>query len=671
VVANQKLNWRGTMKARVTIAAVVMVVWALVIQARLVHLQVFRYDELRAQADRQQSYRRELPGRRGEILDRNGRVLAYSVVTDTVYAVPGDISDRPGAVAGLCKALGCDSDARAQLTARLARNKDFVYVRRRVTPAQAKRVKELAIEGVGFLKEDERFYPNRELAAHVLGFVGTEHKGLGGIESTYDSLITGSAGSVRVQKDFTTHVEKQPTVGSALELTIDERIQHLTERELRRGVLENRAEAGTAIVMDPQTGEILAMANYPTFNPNSFASFPASQRRNRAVQDVYEPGSTFKIVTASAALEQGVVDPDDVIDVSGGKIVFGPGDVVRDTHDYKRLTFSDVIVKSSNVGAIKVAQRLGAERMTEYVRRFGFGRPASRQDFPSETGGIVWSAERLKDRALARVSIGYQVAVNALQVATAASSIANGGELVRPRMVRAVIRDGQRLVVPRAVINRTVPPRVASEMTAMMEGVVSDGTGTMAQIPGYTVAGKTGTATKWKDGQYIPTEHNASFVGFVPSRAPRFTIIVVIDAPKGPNGYYGGPVAAPVFKRIAEGALRYGRIPPTLNPAPPVVVQRGTGGAHEQPVSNVEAPPRRIAAVAAARRDGLFPDLSGLSAREAAGALARLGFAPRMLGSGLVVTQKPAAGTPLDGGARVTLWLDRQPLSDSPDGSAP
>jgi cell division protein FtsI (penicillin-binding protein 3) len=497
----------------------------------------------------------------------------------------------------------------------------------------------------------------------VLGYVGTEHGGLEGIEHTYDDLIKGSTGAMLVridarQSEFASHVEQAPTAGATIELTIDPYLQHVVERELRAGVLENRAASGTAIVQDPWTGEILALANYPTFNPNDWAVAPKTAQRNRAVQDIYEPGSTFKIVTASAALEQGVVRPDDMIDVSGGEISFGSS-VVRDTHDYRSLSFEDVIVKSSTVGAIKVALRLGADRLTEYIRRFGFGRPASPRDFPAETAGKVWDPALLKDRDLARVAIGYQVGVTPLQMATAVSSIANGGELMQPRVVRAVIRDDVRRVVPKTVVNRTVTPEVAAQLTTMMEAVVERGTATYARLPAFGVAGKTGTTTKWANGGYVTSEHIASFVGFVPSRKPVYTIAVVIDSPHGPNGYYGGPVSAPVFRRIAEAALRFGGVPPTFNAPPPLLISKRPLGSRQVPTSGPLLPPV-IVPVVAGGADGRIPDLTGLSARDAAGALSRLRMGARMFGAGLVVEQQPAPGTVIDPGGRVTLWLSRQ-----------
>ena len=408
--------------------------------------------------------------------------------------------------------------------------------------------------------------------------------------------------------------------------------------------------------MDPSSGQILAMANWPTFNPNVFQRASAEARRNRAIQDLYEPGSTFKIVTASAALQEHVVQPDDPIDVSAGLIRFGSRQI-DDDHRYGVLTFTDVIVKSSNVGTIKVGLKLGAERLDRYARRFGFGEPLS-PDFRGESPGIVWSPAHLDDSALASMCMGYQVAVTPLQMAAAASAVANGGELVEPRVVRAVIRDGRRLEVPRKVLDRAITPETAATLTTIMEQVVDHGTGTRAQVPGYHVAGKTGTSHKLVDGRYSNTDYNASFVGFVPSRRPALTIVVVIDSPRK-NGYYAATVAAPIFARVAEASLRHLGIPPTINPLPPVLVARAMEP--DVPVPQPVRMPAVLSRVAGpVAGHGLMPDLRGLSAREALRALAELGLGVRLVGDGLVADQEPAAGTPLDRGGSVTLRLERR-----------
>ena len=357
----------------------------------------------------------------------------------------------------------------------------FAFVERFVTPQAAARVAALDLEGVGFMKESRRYYPKKELAAQLLGYVGVDNGGLGGIEAAYDSVVRGRDGKVLVQIDARrrgfSSVERLPTAGGTLELTIDEQLQHIVERELRAGVTAHRADSGTAIVMDPHSGEILAMATYPAFNPNAFRSAPEHLRKNRAVTDLYEPGSTFKIVTASAAIQEGVVSPSDLIDVSAGMIKFPGRPPIEDVARYGVLTFADVIAKSSNVGAIKVGLRLGAERLGLYVNRFGFGKVTS-PDFPGESPGIVWDPSRLNDSALASVSMGYQVGVTPLQMAAAASAVANGGRLLQPRVVRAIVKDGVRTPIVPALVGRPITARTAAELTSIMEDVVARGTGT-------------------------------------------------------------------------------------------------------------------------------------------------------------------------------------------------
>jgi cell division protein FtsI (penicillin-binding protein 3) len=660
-VADQPaFNWRPRVVHRIGIAAMVLAVWAGAIEARLLYLQVISRDELAARAGQQQQQEVPAPAKRGEIFDRHGRLLAYSVDADSVYAVPTAIDHAARAAAALCGALDeCSSEFRAQLTERLGRQRAFAYVKRRVTPNEAARVADLGLDGVGFLKESKRFYPNRELAAHLLGYVGTENVGLHGLEAAYDKVVSGRQGMVLVQRDARrqafSRIERAPTSGASLELTIDESLQYIAERELAAGVAQTRAKAGAVVVMDPSTGEILALANVPTFNPNAFGQADDDERRNRAVQDLYEPGSTFKVVTASAAIEEKVVTPHELIDVSAGQIRFGRR-IIDDDHRYGVLSFTEVIVKSSNVGAIKVGLKLGPQRLGVYVNRFGFGRPSS-PDFPGESPGIVWDPSKLDDSALASVSMGYQVGVTPLQMVAAVSSIANGGTLFEPRVVRATLRDGVRAVNPPKAVRRTVTPHTAAVLTQMMEGVVADGTGKLARVPGFTVAGKTGTATKLVNGRYSHSDINGSFVGFVPSRAPALAIVVVMDSAQTNRGY-GGQVAAPVFRRIAEASLRYLGVAPTVNPAPPVIVARR----EDSPLAPVSASGdgRTVVALAANGADPeSLPDLSGLSAREAMRILAQLGITPRLRGAGAVVDQDPPPGAPLEPGTTCTLILER------------
>ena len=660
--------WRTTVKRRLVVGAVGLLAWSAAIEARLVYLQVARHADLSSRAERQQQRTVETAAKRGEILDRNGHVLAYSVDAESIYAVPTEIAQPDQAAAALCGVLDeCRARERQAIADRIRRGRAFAYVRRQVSPEEARRVAALTLDGIGFMKESRRFYPNRELAGHVLGYVGVDNKGLNGLEATYDTLIKGRPGTVLIHTDARrqafSRIERPPTAGATLELTIDQYLQHVAERELRAGVEENRASGGAALVMDPQSGEILALANWPSFNPNAYREASKEAQRNRAIQDLYEPGSTFKVVTASAAFEERVVNADDLIDVSAGRIRFGAR-IIDDDHRYGVLSFADVIVKSSNVGAIKVGLRLGPQRLGTYVERFGFGRRSS-PDFPGESRGIVWDPAKLTESALASVAMGYQVAVTPLQMAAAVSAIANGGELIEPRIVRAVIAGGQRTPVPRKVVRRTVSPRTAALLTDLMEQVVERGTGTRARIPGFTVAGKTGTAQKVVNGRYSTSDYNASFVGFVPSRQPAYVIVVVIDSPHGPNLYYGGSVAAPVFQRIAQAGLRLSGVPPSINPAPPVLVARQQD-TRERPASGPTTMPAIVTVNGGAIGTApLFPDLRGLPARDALRMLARLGMTARLLGTGMVVEQDPPPGSAIERGAASTLRLERHAEGDA------
>ena len=658
-------DWQHVLRGRLLVGLLAFGAWFLAIEARLLYLQVMNHEHLVELAERQQSRTITAHPQRGEIRDREGRVLAYSVDADTIYAVPTDIDDPAATAAALCNALDACGEARRQvLERRLGQQRAFAYVGRKVSPEAARRVAALDLDGVGFLKEDRRFYPNRELAGHLIGYVGIDNQGLGGIEATYDREISGRPGKVLIQIDARrralSRVERPPTPGATIELTIDKYLQHIAERELRAAVREHAADGGTVVMLDPHTGELLAVANEPSLNPNAFGAATAAALRNRAVQDVYEPGSAFKLVTTSAALQEGVARRDELFDVSAGVIRVG-GTNVYDMFTYGVLSLEDVIVKSSNVGTIEVGLRVGPERLSDYVRRFGFGRMLS-PDLPGESAGIVHRPEGLSDRAVASISMGYQVAVTPLQLAAAVGAVANGGELLEPRAVRAIIRDGRRTERPRRVIQQAIAPETAAELTGIMEAVVERGTARSARIPGYTVAGKTGTAEKLIDGRYSNVDHNATFVGFAPSRAPLFAMAVMIDTPRGAR-YTGGAVAAPVFKRVAEAALRSLAVPATINPGRPVLVQRAGAGPARPPAARSAALPARAAPAVAVLGQRVMPDLRGLSARQALEALGPLRLDVRLDGDGFVASHEPAPGATVDHGIVAALHLERRPRS--------
>jgi cell division protein FtsI (penicillin-binding protein 3) len=657
-------DWRATLKRRLIVAASVLGLWAGAIELRLAYLQTVMRADLQARAESQHHRTPPAPAKRGDLVDRRGNVLATSVDADSVYAVPSELKDPDLTVKRLCEALGdCVARERQRLLDRFTKQRAFAYVRRQISPEAAGRVAALDLDGIGFIKESRRFYPNTQLAAHVLGYVGIDSNGLGGIESAYDSQIRGKAGTVLVTTDARGHVfsrvERPPTAGSSIELTVDKYLQHIAERELRAGVAANRASGGSVVILDPSSGEILAMANEPTFNPNVFGESSEAARRNRAVQDLYEPGSTFKIVTASAAIEERVMPTTALIDTSPGILKIGTRiiDEFRGAN-HGVLSFTNVIVKSSNVGAVKIGFRLGADRFSRYVERFGFGRPIS-PDFPGESPGIVWGRDKWTEDAIASVSMGYQVGVTPLQMATAVSAIANGGELIEPRIVRAVYRDNRRYAVTPKVLKRAVEAKTAAAVTTIMEAVVTDGTAKLAQIDGYSVAGKTGTASKLIGGRYSATENNVSFVGFVPSRKPAVTILVMIDAPHA-NGNSGGGVAAPIFRRIAEPAMRYLGIAPTINPAPPVLVARDEPARAAAPRPLVKQTPV-VTLVSSDSQLQTLPDLRGMSARDAMRTLMKLGLTARLSGQGFVLDQHPPPGSPFEAGEVCRLKLGRRP----------
>ena len=657
-------DWRKTLTRRAIVVSVCLGLWGAGIESRLVFLQVLRHADLEARAEKQQMRTIDAPAMRGDIVDRHGRVLATSVDADTVYAVPSEISDAPAAVAKLCEAFGdCSAKERQALTDRLSQRRPFAYVRRQISPEQAQRVAALNLDGIGFIKESKRFYPNVQLAAHLLGYVGIDNNGLSGVEYTYDPQIRGRKGTILIQTDAKRHAfsrfERPPTAGATVELTIDEYLQHVAERELHDAVTDERALGGSVVMMDPRTGEILAMANEPTFNPNAYRDADEIERRNRAVQDLYEPGSTFKVVTASAAIEEKVLTPDALIDTNPGAVkLAGRPAITEDSHrNYGVLSLTDVIVKSSNVGAIKIGFKVGADRLSRFVGLYGFGKDVS-PDFPGENAGIVWRPERMTESALASVSMGYQVAITPLQMVAAVSSVANGGEYVEPRVLRAVYRGSRRFAVQPKVMRRTVSGDTAAALTAIMEQVVEKGTAKRANMTdeGFTIAGKTGTAQKLENGHYSHSDHFGSFVGFVPSRSPAIAMIVVIDSAKAVSDH-GGVAAAPIFKRIAESALRYLGVSPTLNPLPPVLVAKQQDTTID-PTSTAAAADARVSLVADGP-PGTVPDVRGMSAREAIRKLVKVGLNAHASGDGFVVSQSPEPGEPLDPGAVCQLTLAR------------
>jgi cell division protein FtsI (penicillin-binding protein 3) len=551
---------------RLAVAAGLGAVWVLLIAARLYQLQVIRYAHYVNKAERQQQRVVTLDPPRGTIYDARGRELAVSIQVDSAYAVPPEIGD-PAAAARVLAGVVPGLDAK-KLARQLASDREFVWVARKLDPPVAEKVRRLDLKGLYFLPESKRYYPMGELAAQVLGYVGTDNHGLAGLELVYDGEVAGKPGRRTVLRDARRGTVVSPDLafaepepGHDLHLTLDAAVQHIVERELAEAVEKRGAKQGSAIFLDPATGGVLAMATYPAFDPNDFGSYPPSRWRNSAIMDVYEPGSTFKIITAAAALESGMVHPEDEIDCEMGGITL-LGIRIRDHKPFGRLTFAQVIARSSNVGAIKAALLLGNERFYRTIRGFGFGQLTG-IDLPGESAGILHPVESWGPLAKAYIAFGQGISVTPLQLAAAAAAIADGGELLRPHVVAAVSR-GETLMpkVPeRPVAGRPISAATARDLKALLEGVVTAGTGRAAAVAGYRVAGKTGTAQIPVRGGYLRNGFLPSFVGFAPADRPALVGVVAVAEPQGFE-YYGGQVAAPVFAAIARQVLLYEGVRP-------------------------------------------------------------------------------------------------------------
>jgi cell division protein FtsI (penicillin-binding protein 3) len=640
------------LRTRALILTGVLVAIHLAVLGRLGHLQLLRADDLTRAAERQHSRTTPLRPKRGPIFDRHGRILAVSSEVESIFAVPRRIFDRTAVAQRLAPVLG---EPAREIAARLASDRPFVWIKRKLPPHTVEAVRALMLPGIGTLPEALRFYPNRELAAHVLGFEGVDDRGLEGIELAHDRLLAGEAGLALIERDALGRdvtpqptILKPPTAGQGLVLTLDATIQYIAERELEAAWQRTRSQAGMIVIVDPRTGELLAAAIRPTFNPNAYQSATSHEWRNRAVTDPFEPGSTFKAILAGAALEEGLVRPDDRFYGEQGTITVAN----RTIHDWKRygwLSFREVLQFSSNVGAIKVGLSLGRERYYKHMTAFGFG-SLTGVGLPGESRGLLRAPHRWSGLSLATMSIGQEVSVTALQIVTAFAAIANGGQLMRPHVVRAVVdANGRELrrFAPEAV-RQVISRASAATLTEILTSVVAQGTGAKAQVPGYAVAGKTGTAQKADPVTHVYSRKPGvlSFVGFVPAEAPRLAMLVMLDEPK--TVVWGSEAAAPIFAAVARQVLRYLEVPPA---GPP-------------PVHIVRAPGRPAAAQAAApalidpdTTDPVMPDLAGRSLREALVMLSGHDLDIAVSGRGVVLHQSPAAGTPLQPGMACRLLL--------------
>src|SRR5579864_829940 len=547
---------------RLLIVTAALGLWTAAALARLADLQLLHYSDYLARAERQQQHIVEISPKRADILDRNQQELAMSTSLDSCFAVPAEISDNDLAARLLAPLVGLPAD---EISARLSSSRSFVWIARKLPPATAARIRQLNLRGIYFEKENQRFYPKRDLAAAVLGYVDIDEKGLGGIEYQLDSRIRSKASRMLILTDahnrWYESADKTPEAGTSVVLTIDENIQFIVEKELAAEIEETHAKAGTVLVQDPLNGEILALASWPKFNPNAPGGSPPEARMNRAVGALYEPGSVFKIVTLSAAIDQGITTPDEVVDCQMGAIYIA-GHRIRDHKAYGLLTVSQILAHSSDVGAIKIGLRLGAPKFYEYIRAYGFGELTG-IDLPGENRGLVRRVENWTPVSIGSISMGQEVGVTPLQMVNAVSAIANGGLLYRPRVVSALrTADGNLLEPQEPEPKRVVRETTAATMRNMLEGVVLNGTGTFARLDGYTSAGKTGTAQKIDPdtGRYSPTQLIASFVGFAPINNPAVTILVQLDSPSI-GSHMGGAAAGPVFKQVAEQTLAYLNVP--------------------------------------------------------------------------------------------------------------
>ncbi len=528
---------------------------------RLVTLQVWQAAELSVKADRQHRKTVSLEGARGTILDRHGKVLAMNVEVPSAFGVPTTLDSPTKTARVLAPVLQVRSD---ELERKLRQARSFVWLARKLDPEQGRRLERLSLDGVGVVMEGRRFYPKGPFLSHVLGFAGMDGEGLEGVEHRYESYLRGEKRMMVLQRDalgrsvFPTDLtERNPTPGHNLTLTIDEVIQYITERELEDAVTRTQAKSGTMIVLEPQTGAVLAMAVSPRFDPNVVSNLSPDRWRNKALADAYEPGSTLKAVVAAAAIEEHVVRPNTMVFGEHGRMTIA-NTVIHDHEKLGWVSFSQVIQKSSNIGAAKTGMALGEQRLHRYLQTFGFGQKTE-IDLPGEGAGLVKRPKDWGRRSVASISMGQEIGVTPLQMVSAIAALANEGVLMKPYVVSEIRGPEGHLLkrVSPQVRRRVVSPETAHTVTKILEGVVTDGTGGKAAIPGFRVAGKTGTAQKIdpRTGSYSVSRFVTSFAGYVPADNPRLAMIVVIDEPQGDA--WGGTVAAPVFSRVGEQVLNY------------------------------------------------------------------------------------------------------------------
>ena len=659
--------------------------WMFVISARLVYLQFSQYDSLANRARQQQQNSIETSAQRGELLDRHGSELARSVQTVSLFLDPEglDAATLDQSAQQVAKILNLkESDLAKEFREALDEKRRFIWIARRLDADLAAKITALDLPGIHQQLEPKRFYPNGSLAAHVLGYVGLDGQGLGGVEQSFNEKISGEPGQLFIEKDAhgkayeSYEIAAKP--GQTVVLTIDQSIQYIAEQALQDTVQRTRAKSGSVIVLDPRSGEILALANAPTFDPNKVADAKPETRANWALQNIYEPGSTFKIVAYSAAIEKKLAKPDDRIDCQMGAITVA-GRLVHDHHPYGTLTLTEALEKSSNVAAIKLGMRVGDATMYDYIKSFGFGSKTG-IELPGETAGIVRKVERWQPSSIGSIAMGQEVGVTPVQMVAAFGALANDGMRIAPHLIREV-RNGDGTVVYRAEPEqrRVVSAETATALRGMLEGVTLNGTAKKAQLDGYSAAGKTGTAQKIdpKTRSYSSTKFVGSFVGFAPVSNPQVAIIVVIDEPSG--AYHGGDVAAPVFREVAEQILPSLGVEPDIETksVPDLIAQVNENPERAEKVREEQAQSEQqrqatmptvdnnggrggeVVYASATKKAILMPDLRGRSVRDVARTCAQLGLQVEARGEGKVLKQSPSAGTEVNTGQLIYVDFGR------------
>ena len=649
---DRKEKWA---RIRIRLIGVVFAFFFAITVARAFYLQIIEKEQLVRLAERQYQKIVPLTPVRGVIYDRNNAPLAVSIEMDSCYAEPRSIDNVRDVAARLAPFLGM---SRETLGRKLNGNRNFAWLQRRMPPDLVQKIKELDLDGIGFVKETKRFYPNGEVASHVIGFTGLDPDGLEGVELKYNSTILGSTGYLVTERDaLGRDVAQKGTVvtkaskGQNVTLSLDKNIQYITEKELAKAVTDSGAKGGMALVVEPQSGRVLAMANYPSFNPNAYSRYSPSFLRNKTIVDSFEPGSTFKVFLIAAALEEKVVTPNDAFNCENGSYSIG-GRTIHDTHKYGRLTVADILKYSSNIGAAKIGGRLGQERLYNHLKDFGFG-ARSGIDLPGEAYGYLRNGSQWFGVDLATISFGQGVSATALQLVMAVSAVANGGMLMKPYVVEKISDENgveMEQISPQER-RRVISPETARVMARMMEGVATEGgTGMNAAVEGYRVAGKTGTAQKVDPVTrgYSVDKRTASFVGFIPADNPKLVILVVVDEPK--TSPYGGVVAAPAFSAIAQQSLCYLKVPPD-----PALKTR-----HETIEVKSQVPADETAAAAEGTiNDGVegtvMPDFRRMSMRQVMQTMEKRGLNVKLLGSGRAMEQNPPPGQRI--GPKDQVWV--------------